>query len=417
MFLFPPFAILLLGCGPNGWKGSSIAWVTIQSDDQVHVEAPGDLTGDGNVDLLLSTEDNGFRKLWVVPGPFDKRMKADGDGFFLGVFGRGVAVAGDVNGDGASDLVSGGDQMWFYPGPFSGEATGETAIYQGEMDNAWATGCDVDGDGEDEVVATNYYGSRVVVIDDPATNPVVLAENEIESGIATAVPYIECLGDVDADGLEDFRAQSGAFIGSLASPAEMGESWLGVSWRVGDATGDGHGDLMVPNGQAVSLIAGPLDGNLSSGAPLQGTDACWGMARQVVGGGDLNGDGVTDVLVGLSQAAEFPSYEEESECVPQKSGRVLVFYGPISGSLVEDEADAVYEGSVVRESCHEVGNIYGGDSRVCNEKSNDYTGMSSPFPTVGYLPDQDGDGGDELWVRARSDYDEWTVFVIPGGDL
>ncbi len=155
--------------------------------------------------------------------------------------------------------------------------------------------------------------------------------------------------------------------------------------RAGDHTGDGVDELLVTAPRATGF-AGPVgtfegvvyvvDGSVSGEHDLAdahavivgvGTDTGFGWA--VAGGGDLNGDGYADVAIGAWRA---------DAGVAPEAGVVGIFYGPLSGHLSSDDADAWLLG----------------------EEAADQAGFS-----VAFAGDTDGDGADELLIGA------------PGSDL
>ena len=128
------------------------------------------------------------------------------------------------------------------------------------------------------------------------------------------------------------------------STAPFGDN-LGFSVAsAGDVNGDGLDDvLMGARGSdaaaiqagRVYLFLGPVTGSQvdDADAVISGT-AFEEIGRSVSAAGDLNGDGFGDVLVGTGIGG------------PLDEGRVYVFNGPISGALTLADADAVIVGPV-----------------------------------------------------------------------
>jgi hypothetical protein len=174
-------------------------------------------------------------------------------------------------------------------------------------------------------------------------------------------------GDVDGDGVGDmligapWNAAAGIAYLLLAPPAgefaladadarllgapgdRAGSSLAGV----GDVDGDGRDDFLVgaPDNGVVDvgagcayLVAGAPSGDVAlasvSGARLLGAAATDAAGWSVAGGGDVNGDGTPDLLVGAPWATGSAA----------ASGSAFLVFGPVSGDLSLAGADAVLRG-------------------------------------------------------------------------
>ena len=345
--------------------------------------AAGDVNGDGYSDLLLGAKgysDTGIDQgralvfhgspggLSAVP---DWTRAGQGAGDSLG---SSVSTAGDVNGDGYSDVIVGA------PGYSNGEASeGAAFVYHGSPSGlggsaAWTVESnmadaqfggvvtnagDVNGDGHSDVIVLTssvsinivrgYHGSAAGLDPLPSWSP-----GPPSNGYA-----VSSAGDVNGDGYSDvilgdryytesvdllWQGRALAFLGSSqglpavpsvevmrpGDPVQVAQFGYSVSCA-GDVNGDGYSDVVIgaplfdgtfSNEGRVFLYLGSPDGlgttpawTASSG---QGSSQ-FGFA--VAWAGDVDGDGFSDVIVG----APFHDAGESNE------GRAFLYRGSPSG--------------------------------------------------------------------------------------
>lgn len=120
---------------------------------------------------------------------------------------------------------------------------------------------------------------------------------------------VERGGDVDGDGIDDLL---------------VGAPWEAVPGEAVDFPG------------AVYVVSSDMDSGDLGGATavLLPDETNAGTGKSLAGGGDMNGDGYDDVVVGMFSSALPPKTQ---------GGRVLVFLGPVSGVLPESAADLQVE--------------------------------------------------------------------------
>ena len=343
----------------DGTNGFRLAGVTASDYSGISVSNAGDVNGDGLGDLLIGADGadlNGTRSgaSYVVfgrntgqTGPFPTSLNLsslDGrNGFrldgvaFLNFSGRAVSSAGDVNGDGLADLLIGA-----YRADANGEESGASYVVFGR--NPAQTGPFPPSLNLSSLDGTN--GFRL--------NGVAAGDN---SGIS-----VSSAGDVNGDGLADLligahradpngtysgasyvvfgrnTAQTGPFPASLnladlngtngfrlAGVAAYDNSGISVS-SAGDVNADGFADLLIgafradPNGASssgasyvvfgrntaqtglfpASLNPSSLDG--TNGFRLAGVTADDLSGFAVSNAGDVNGDGLADLLIGAYRA-------------------------------------------------------------------------------------------------------------------
>ena len=289
-------------------------------------------------------------------------------------FGHSVCTAGDVNGDGFSDLIVGamrydagnsneGAAMVFH-GSADGFGTGYDWFGDSDQQNALygsSVSCagDVNGDGYDDVIVGShfydnpeaeegrvwlYYGSEDGL---PYDADWTGERNQTNSMFSFSVSGA---GDVNGDGYTDFIVGAPSFTngqtregcafvyyGSAGGPTGP---WIGESnddnsnygWSVsgaGDVNGDGYDDVVVG---AYGADAGGAHGKVfvyfgrATGLPAT-ADWTWTPADyeyfgwSVAGAGDVNGDGYADILVGA------PGWGDDAV----QEGHAYLFYGGAGG--------------------------------------------------------------------------------------
>jgi hypothetical protein len=141
-------------------------------------------------------------------------------------------------------------------------------------------------------------------------------------------------------------------------PANIMISGIGTDvdfgWQVapaGDVNGDGSTDFIVgdPSNSSVAqfagrayLFSGPLTSNIDTSNAVATISAeAFGdnLGFSVASAGDVNGDGFDDILIGA----------RSNDDNGIQSGRVYLFYGPVSGTLSATTADAIIEGAAFDE--------------------------------------------------------------------
>jgi hypothetical protein len=130
-----------------------------------------------------------------------------------------------------------------------------------------------------------------------------------------------------ADGLQYAQTLSGGEL--FQADARFGQSIA----PAGDVDGDGYGDVIIgaPNysnietqeGKVYLFFGGPLGLEQNASWSIEGGQYLAHSGAAVAGAGDINGDGLTDVIVGA------PDWSGAS----LREGRVSVFFGAASRSL------------------------------------------------------------------------------------
>ncbi|NJL03508.1 MAG: PKD domain-containing protein [Chloroflexaceae bacterium] len=315
------------------------------------VSTAGDINGDGLADLIIGAPGN--NRLLVYLGNPDL-SQTQPLSFTVGAagFGSAVSLAGDTNGDGLSELLIGApgvNRAYVYrfdasrsrfvsvaPAPISGGLSFGTAV---------ATAGDVNGDGFADIIigapdvnqASVYSGASLA----SAPTPIATLNGSGQFGAT-----VDTAGDVNGDGFADIIVGApgdneayiylGSATGISNTPALTltGTGAFGTAVATaGDVNGDGFSDIIVgapeyeqlgsliPGGAAFVYYGGStgivatsvVTLSVSVPSPVAGDQ----FGATVSTAGDLNGDGLTDLVIGAPGRAD-------------DTGEVHLYYGQLT---------------------------------------------------------------------------------------
>jgi hypothetical protein len=368
------------------WSGEAIG-----DNAGVAVASKGDLDDDGGPDVVVSSTLNanaagGSGTIYVIPLDAEgAHSLADAPARWMGEAsdaqaGCDLLTPGDVDGDGFADLVIGASDendwqgaVYFIRGPTSGDHALSEAdgVLRGQNDGDdlgfdLASG-DLDGDGVTDLLV----GASLPEDGDEEGPGAALLLSGAPSGVLTpaeadaivrgrgeelAGRTLDNAGDVDGDGYEDL------LLGALGRASSGGEEWGGGAY----------------------LVLGPIAGESDVTAAVWdvfGDLWCQQIGHSVAGAGDVDQDGFADVLLG------------DRDGCHETPGQAALFFGPLRGSVLFDDADFLATGEV---DYDRAGYTVAGVGDVDGDGFPDFM-AGAP----GYTDDEAYQGAAYLWLGGR----------------
>ena len=383
-------AFLYLG-SPTG-LATSPAWTAESNQASANfgesVAAAGDVNGDGYADVIVGApnwsndeQDEGRAVVYLgsATGLATSPIWSVESHQRSAYFGMSVATAGDVNGDGYSDVIVGAtfydnDQLdegraFVYHGKPTGVSSTPAWTVESNQTQSWfgwpvATAGDVNGDGYSDVIigASSYSngqeGEGRAYVYHGSVNGLLANASWISESNQAASHYgasVAGAGDVDGDGYADvivgssqynngqsLEGRAFAYHGT-ATGLETTASWTAESNQVGahfgnsvatagDINADGYADVIIgvdeydngqsQEGRAVVYLGGNAGLDQTSIWFAESNQVDGSFGQQVATAGDVNGDGFSDVIVGA------PWYDNGQNA----EGRAFVFLGAGGGT-------------------------------------------------------------------------------------
>lgn len=307
--------VVLNGASANDFFGHSVS-------------SAGDINGDGFSDIIAGAPFNdaagneaGRAYVFLGGAAMDNTADITITGAAAGDnLGHSVSTAGDINGDGYSDVIAGA-----FGNDEAGSSAGRAYLHTGGMSLDNITDAIFSGDA-----ANDNFGISVSaagdVNGDGFSEIIIGAVNNDAGGTdaGRAYLYINSLSGTDIED-EVYTGATSDFLGFSVSDA-------------GDVNGDGYSDVIIGaigNNSARGIAYIHFGGTVPDNTPevtLTGAAAGDNFGWSVSGTGDVNGDGYDDVIVGALY----------NDAGGSNAGRAYLYFG---GAAMNSVADVIFTGA------------------------------------------------------------------------
>jgi hypothetical protein len=340
----------------SGTAGAELRYVDVGRREK-------DLNGDGYSDLFAAANGDSFRgSAFIYYGGASFNTAADltlseGSSTLYNYFGDQASLDGDLNGDGYADALvaaSGLQSAFVYFGGPSMDAVADLTLTGAYNfgDSAAIVG-DLNGDGFDEAAVSDSETVRIYFGGASMDSAEDLALDCSEGGRSPG--FVASAGDMNGDGYPDalvgaigpYEGDGRAYLyyggPSLDGKADLainskGDGWLfGCDVASGDFNGDGCWDAIVSATSydgyrgRVLVYFGGTQPDAEADVAIAGEYVGDSFGISLSSGGDLNGDGCEDLIVGTNY------YTDESD-----TGKAWILFG---GSAMDSAADLSLAGA------------------------------------------------------------------------
>ncbi|MCK4579580.1 MAG: FG-GAP repeat protein, partial [Candidatus Marinimicrobia bacterium] len=410
------------------------------------VGTAGDVNGDGYSDIIIGAPGSEYHttgNAYVFHGsasglggsgtPGNADWSAEGVQTIAAAFGNSVATAGDVNGDGYSDIIIGAP----YYDVETNDNEGKAFVYHGSASGLGALGTPSNADWNHDAYGYDgsHYGDFAGTAGDvngDGYSDIVVGAPDFDFTYNNEGLVFIYLGSETGLNTTFHRYYSGGYEGAF----------LGSIATAGDINGDGFADIVVGSNPSeygnVYVFKGSGDGLAATG--VASTMASWSVATLVqnstFGGsvgtaGDIDGDGLCDIIVGDGRNetvfvyfGSFPGIESTpSQTID--GGEAIRYFGRAMNTAGDIDADGYmdvivgdrgYDGNFSSEG---IAYIYYGSTDGVNTTTPDWEVTGGEHGAwlgwaVNSAGDVNGDGYGDIIIGAPGYGDYGAAFVYYG---